>query len=165
MSEQAEKGKQFDYGATSNLVLSSERGPRDQGPSGEVTTLAGKHSTREMIKKMGDRTTIDKTGDLADRLGKSRKKRDLEMKEGADLRKRRRNDESSVLTAVVETIYQPKTRETKAAYEVLLNFIQREMGDQPHDVLRSCADEVLSVLKDEELKQKEKQSQIARMLR
>lgn len=165
MSEQAEKGKQYDYGATSNLVLTSEnRGPREQGPSGEVSTLAGKVSTRDMMKKMGDRMYTDKSDDLSDRLKKSRKKRDEEVKEGADLRKRRRGDETSVVTAVVETIYQPKTRETKAAYEVLLNFIQKEMGDQPHDVLRSCADEVLSVLKDEDLKQKEKQTTIARML-
>merc|ERR1712127_1048482 len=106
----------------------------------------------------------DKSDDLKDRMDKSRKKRDLEIREGGDMRKRRRGDELSVITAVVETIYQPKTRETKAANEVLLNFIQKEMGDQPHDVLRSCADEVLSVLKDEDLKQKEKQSQIARML-
>jgi len=164
MSEAAEKGKQFDYGATSNLVITSENRTRESGPTGEVTSIAGKQSTRDMIKKMGDRQYNEKSDTLQDRLSKSRKKRDLDMKEGADLRKRRRGDEESVLTAVVETIYQPKTRETKAAYEVLLAFIQKQMGDQPHDVLRSCADEVLAVLKDENLKQKEKQSQIARML-
>ena len=152
---------------TSNLVLTAERGKRSDrdAPSSEVTSLSERSSTREMVRKMGDRSTSDKSKDLSDRLSKSRKKRELEMKEGGgDSRKRRRGDEETVLTAVVETIYQPKTRETKAAYEVLLSFIQKEMGAQPHDVLRSCADEVLSILKDEDLKQKAKQGQVSRML-
>lgn len=58
----------------------------------------------------------------------------------------------SVLSTEVDTFYRPKTRETKLAYEVLLNFIQEEMGGQPHDVLRSAADEILAVLKDDALK-------------
>jgi pre-mRNA-splicing helicase BRR2 len=63
---------------------------------------------------------------------------------------------SSVLSSEVDSLYRPKTKETRLAYEVLLNFIQEEMGSQPHDVLRSAADEVLAVLKDDLLKDSER---------
>jgi hypothetical protein len=44
------------------------------------------------------------------------------------------------------------SRLTEYSVQVLLNFIQQEMGDKPHDVLRSAADEVLTLLKDDTLK-------------
>ena len=56
---------------------------------------------------------------------------------------------SSVLTADADGSYRPKTRETRAAYEALLGMIQGQFGDQPQDVLRGAADEVLEVLKDD----------------
>ena len=48
--------------------------------------------------------------------------------------------------------YRPRTRETRAAYEALLSTIQSQFGDQPQDVLRGAADEVLAVLKNDNLK-------------
>lgn len=57
-----------------------------------------------------------------------------------------------MLESEIDQMYKPKTRETKIAYEVLLSFVQEEMpGGQPHDVLRSAADEVLAILKDESI--------------
>ena len=56
---------------------------------------------------------------------------------------------SSVLTADADGSYRPKTRETRAAYEALLGMIQGQFGDQPQDVLRGAAEEVLEVLKDD----------------
>ena len=56
----------------------------------------------------------------------------------------------SVLTADADVgSYRPKTRETRAAYEALLGMIQGQFGDQPQDVLRGAAEEVLEVLKDD----------------
>ena len=36
--------------------------------------------------------------------------------------------------------YKPKTRETKAAYEVLLKSMTEQFGEQPSDVLRGAAE-------------------------
>ena len=48
--------------------------------------------------------------------------------------------------------YRPKTRDTQQAYELLLNFITGCLGSQPKDILGGAADEVLDILKDENLK-------------
>ena len=45
-------------------------------------------------------------------------------------------------------------------YETLLTLLSQEMGDQPHDVFASCADEVLTVLKDSSLGVKAQQASI-----
>lgn len=44
--------------------------------------------------------------------------------------------------------YTPRTKETREAYEALLGTIHTLFGDQPQDVLRGAADEVLAVLKN-----------------
>lgn len=45
--------------------------------------------------------------------------------------------------------YRPRTQETRAAYEAVLAFIREQFGDQPQDVLKGAAEEVLAVLKDD----------------
>jgi hypothetical protein len=40
-------------------------------------------------------------------------------------------------------------QETRAAYEAMMNTVHAIFGDQPADVLRGAADEVLAVLKDQ----------------
>ena len=59
---------------------------------------------------------------------------------------------ASVLDLDAAGFYKPLTRQTRDAYEALLDTIQTLFGDQPHDVLRGAADEVLAVLKNENLK-------------
>ena len=48
--------------------------------------------------------------------------------------------------------YRPATRETRAAYEALLAVVQAQFGDQPADILRGAAEEVLAVLKNEHMR-------------
>ena len=64
-------------------------------------------------------------------------------------KKRSRGVGMSVLDVESQAVYRPKSRETRRAYEALLSMIQSGLGDQPADVLRGAADEVLSVLKDD----------------
>lgn len=45
--------------------------------------------------------------------------------------------------------YRPVTKETQEAYEMLLSVIRTQFGDQPQDVLRGAADEILAVLKND----------------
>lgn len=60
---------------------------------------------------------------------------------------------------MVGIIYRPKTQETRQTYDVLLSFLQEALGDQPRDILCGAADEVLSVLKNDRLKEKEKKKE------
>ena len=54
-----------------------------------------------------------------------------------------------VMTLDTASGYRPRTQETRAAYEAILAFIREQFGDQPQDVLKGAADEVLAVLKDD----------------
>lgn len=45
--------------------------------------------------------------------------------------------------------YQPKSRETRDAYGILLQMVQSRLGDYPTEILYGAAEEVLTVLKDD----------------
>jgi hypothetical protein len=55
----------------------------------------------------------------------------------------------SVLDIDTAGFYRPRTKETREAYEALLSVIREQFGDQPADVLRGAADEVLASLKND----------------
>lgn len=65
---------------------------------------------------------------------------------------------------MVGIVYRPKTQETRQTYEVLLSFIQEALGDQPRDILCGAADEILAVLKQDRLKEREKKKEIDNLL-
>lgn len=65
---------------------------------------------------------------------------------------------------MVGIIYRPKTQETRQTYDVLLSFLQEALGDQPRDILCGAADEVLTVLKNDRLKEKEKKKETETLL-
>lgn len=65
---------------------------------------------------------------------------------------------------MVGIIYRPKTQETRQTYEVLLSFLQEALGDQPRDILCGAADEVLQVLKNDRLKEREKKKETETLL-
>lgn len=48
--------------------------------------------------------------------------------------------------------------------QVLLSFIQEALGDQPRDILCGAADEVLTVLKNDRMKEKEKKKETENLL-
>lgn len=58
----------------------------------------------------------------------------------------------TVLEVEQQGAYRPKTKETRAAYEAMLAFIQGKFGDQPADVLRGVADEILATLKNDHMR-------------
>lgn len=65
---------------------------------------------------------------------------------------------------LVGIVYRPKTQETRQTYEVLLSFIQEAIGDQPRDILCGAADEVIAVLKNDKLKEREKKVETESLL-
>lgn len=48
--------------------------------------------------------------------------------------------------------YRPATKETRAAYETLLDLVRTQFGDLPGEVLRGAAEEILAVLKNDHMK-------------
>ena len=133
-------------------MLTSDNKDRVTGePTGEPETLWGRITPGQF----GDRVHRDKPAELEERKKRARERRKGGMDQddldalNARRKKGRAQAVSSVLTADADGSYRPKTRETRAAYEALLGMIQGQFGDQPQDVLRGAAEEVLEVLKDD----------------
>jgi pre-mRNA-splicing helicase BRR2 len=120
--------KQYAYAPNSNLVLSSTRSRKSDLPSGEAEPLQG-----NLMQKMGDR---------AIRAAPSTKKRDKSSSSSSS---------SSGATQGGGGNYKPSTSENKQAYELLLGFVEDEIGNQPIDVMTSCVDEVLRIMLDENI--------------
>lgn len=133
-----------------------ERRSRDEA-TGEVMSLVGKlDGTR-----MGDRFQRTKPVKAEERKVKRQKRDeaqyDFARMKGATLL-------SEGVDEMVGIIYRPKTQETRQTYEVLLSFIQEALGDQPRDILCGAADEVLQVLKNDRLKEREKKKETELLL-
>jgi translation initiation factor 2 beta subunit (eIF-2beta)/eIF-5 len=81
--------------------------------------------------------------------------------------KRRRKEITDVLAydPTEGPSYRPKTKETQIAYESLLNFIKQFVGDQSESVIMSAADEVLAILKNEEMKPADRQKEVELLLK
>ncbi|KAL2232973.1 UNVERIFIED_CONTAM: DExH-box ATP-dependent RNA helicase DExH12 [Sesamum indicum] len=155
--------KQYEYRANSSLVLTTDSRPRDtHEPTGEPESLWGKIDP----KSFGDRAYRDKPPELEEKLKKSKKKKDREpVFDAAPPRsKKRRLQEESVLTSSDESVYQPKTKETRAAYEAMLSVIQQQLGGQPLNIVSGAADEILAVLKNETIKNPDKKKEIEKLL-
>lgn len=156
--------KQYEYRANSSLVLTTDSRPRDtHEPTGEPESLWGKIDP----KSFGDRAYRDKPPELEEKLNKSKKKKDREPDFDAATQprsKRRRHQEESVLTSSDEGVYQPKTKETRAAYEAMLSVIQQQLGGQPLNIVSGAADEILAVLKSDNVKNPDKKKEIEKLL-
>ncbi|KAL7981319.1 hypothetical protein Chor_002215 [Crotalus horridus] len=161
MADVTARSLQYEYKANSNLVLQADRSlidrTRRDEPTGEVLSLVGKlEGTR-----MGDKAQRTKPQMQEERRAKRRKRdedrHDINKMKGYTLL-------SEGIDEMVGIIYKPKTKETRETYEVLLSFIQAALGDQPRDILCGAADEVLAVLKNEKLRDKERRKEIDLLL-
>ncbi|KAL7257965.1 hypothetical protein ACSBR1_004148 [Camellia fascicularis] len=158
--------KQYEYRANSSLVLTTDSRPRDtHEPTGEPETLFGKIDP----KTFGDRAYRGRPPELDEKLKKSKKKKEREPLTSEPMptrqsKKRRLQEEESVLTSTDEGVYQPKTKETRAAYEAMLSVIQQQLGGQPLNIVSGAADEILSVLKNETVKNPDKKKEIEKLL-
>ncbi|XP_073981817.1 U5 small nuclear ribonucleoprotein l(3)72Ab [Rhodnius prolixus] len=161
MADAAARQLQYEYKANSNLVLQAdvrliERRSRDEA-TGEVMSLVGKLDGT----KMGDKFERTKPIKTEERKVK-RQKRDEAQYDFTRMKGTTLLSEST--DDMVGVVYRPKTQETRQTYEVLLSFIQEALGDQPRDILCGAADEVLFVLKNDKLKDKEKKLETENLL-
>ena len=156
MADAAARSLQYEYKANSNLVLQADvrlidRRAKDEA-TGEVMSLTGKLGGTRM-------------GDKAQRMKPAkRQKRDHGKTDIGGKSSGKGPLQSDNLEDLSGIIYRPKTQDTKQTYEVLLSFIQEALSDQPRDVLCGAADEVLTVLKNDKLKDKEKKKETEAML-
>ncbi|QCD95970.1 DExH-box ATP-dependent RNA helicase DExH12 [Vigna unguiculata] len=159
--------KQYEYRANSSLVLTTDSRPRDtHEPTGEPESLWGKIDP----KSFGDRAYRGRPAELDEKLEKAKnkkKKKDRDAAADAAVSvpsKRRRVQHDSVLSASDDGVYQPKTKETRAAYEAMLSVIQHQLGGQPLSIVSAAADEILAVLKNDTLKNTDKKKDIEKLL-
>jgi pre-mRNA-splicing helicase BRR2 len=135
--------RQFEYESISNRVLAPEidsRRPND--PTGEAESLRGKE-----LGQMGDRA--------------ARQKPPQELKKAFAARAEKPvRREFEVPKGQAGLIYYPKTRETRQIYESFLSMMQGFLGDQPDQVIREAVDEVLAVLKTDNMLDTDKKIEI-----
>lgn len=137
-------------------------------PSGAPETLAG----RIQPGAFGDRVHRSRPAELEERMKKSREKRKAkggfdqdDLDAYAQKRKQQKHVTAvSVLNAEADGSYRPKTRETRAAYEALLGMIGGAFGDQPQDVLRGAAEEVLEVLKNDRSNDPQRKKDVEKLM-
>lgn len=144
----------YDYRNNANLVLQSEapRSKTSKEPTGEPESLKG-----QRIYTFGDRAQtakapVEKVEQKKVKEEKKAKKRGATVVDDAAFASMRRPSKRSRTTVLdnddLEGVkYQPRTRETRQAYESLLSFVRQKLGDQQQNVIMSCADEVLAILK------------------
>lgn len=159
---------QYSYKANSNLVLPQERRRRIRATdTGEVSALR----CGQLGGRMGDQAGA-RDGDTT---------RDAELSARLEKRRNRRPSSaaqeavgSRVLTDVLETAdklqlhaggvgYIPTTAVSQKAYEGLLAFVMSKLGDQPNEILRGAAEEVLMTLKDDDILEAQKKKAVCEL--
>lgn len=169
--------QQYKYAAMSNLVLQHDRRfstRRNDEVTGDPESLAGRINIRDMGSR-GAREDAPKrkknvTGPKDVERGSIREGEDVLEREQ---RKRKRGEPSqlrgvgilSAADALVEGLrYTPRTPATRQTYDLILTTTAKNLGDVPHEVVRSAADAILEFLKDEDMKDFDKKKEIDDLL-
>ncbi|KAI8902750.1 Sec63 Brl domain-containing protein [Globomyces pollinis-pini] len=150
-----QRNQQYRYTEISNLVLHTERPKRrDNEPTGEVESLEGHLNP----KQFGDRARaapVEKKRKATDSIPKEKKKKPATSKF------------TNILDATEDfeqLDYKPKTKQTQETYELILVFLSKYLGDIPQEFLVSATDAVLTELKNENLKDFDRQKEIEKII-
>ena len=155
MADQVARLRQYEYRANSNLVLTTDQHrPRQDEPSGEPESLKEHLSGT----KMGDRVIFSRP-DVVD--GGKKRKTD---KNAAAIKRAKKESENVLGIADDIDSYRPRSKETRSAYEDLLSILSQQLGDQPHDILRGAADEVLACLKNDGQTDPERKREVGKLV-
>ncbi|KAL8642146.1 MAG: hypothetical protein Q9228_001138 [Teloschistes exilis] len=168
---------QYKYAAMSNLVLQHDRRfstRRNDEMTGDPESLAGRINIRDMGSRSGqenapqqkkkpagpkdvERGSIREGEDVLEREQRKRKRGEPQQLRGAGI--------LSAADALVEGLkYRPRTSATRQTYDLILTTTANKLGDVPHEVVRSAADAVLELLKDENMKDLERKKEIDDLL-
>ncbi|OBT89204.1 pre-mRNA-splicing helicase BRR2 [Pseudogymnoascus sp. 03VT05] len=176
MADQQRDVSQYKYSAMSNLVLQADRRfvtRRGDEVTGDPESLAGRLSIRDMGSRNAREDAPKQkkpTGMLNVERGSLREGEDVLEREQ---RKRKRGEPAqlrgtgilSAADALVEGIrYRPRTPATRATYDLIITTVAGNLGDVPHEVVRSAADAVLEYLKDDDMKDFDKKKEVDDLL-
>ena len=168
---------QYKYAAMSNLVLQHDKRfstRRNDEVTGDPESLAGRINIRDMGSRDNRESAPKKQKKTTDLKGVERGS----IREGQDVlereqKKRKRGEPQqmrgsgilSAADALVEGLkYRPRTPSTRQTYDLILTTTANNLGDVPHEVVRSAADAVLEILKDENMKDFDKKKDIDDLL-
>ena len=169
--------QQYKYAAMSNLVLQHDRRfstRRTDEVTGDPESLAG----RINIMDMGSRNARE---DAPRQKKKATGPKDVErasIREGEDVllrgqRKRKRDEPVhsqgatilSAADALIEGLkYRPRTPATRQTYDLILTTTANRLGDVTLEAVRSAADVILELLKNDDIKDNDKKKEIEDLL-
>ncbi|KAK7419011.1 Pre-mRNA-splicing helicase BRR2 [Neonectria magnoliae] len=161
---------QYKYSAMSNLVLQADRRfvtRRTDEATGDPESLAGRLSIKDMGAQVGRGSAPKqkKQPGLPDiERGSFREGEDILAREQQRRKGEAQMRGNGVLGAndlLVEGItYRPRTAATRSTFDLIITITASNLGDVPHEVVRSAADAVLEYLKDDDLKDLDKKKEI-----
>ena len=177
MTDKQQDVSQYKYSAMSNLVLQADRRfvtRRNDEVTGDPESLAGRLSIRDM----GSRNARDNAPKQRKKASGLPDVQRGDVQEGYDVLereqlKRKRGEPAqlrgigilSAADALVEGIvYRPRTSATRATYDLIVTTVANNLGDVPHETVRSAADVVLEFLKDDDMKDFDKKKEIDEVL-
>lgn len=151
MVDKYTKEKKYDYDINANKVVNTDRDfpQRDNEPSGEPETLVGRP-----MHKFGDLAVKEKPPNTLTR------KKNRNMIEKL-IKKRAKSTNNNKYTDIGETtnlldksskeqlLYKPKTKDTLAIYEDLLNIVRKYFIDQPPEFIKSALDVIIASIKSD----------------
>ncbi|MCJ1375804.1 DEIH-box ATPase [Loxospora ochrophaea] len=166
----------YKYSAMSNLVLQADRRfvtRRTDEVTGDPESLAGRINIRDMGSRNAredapknkkpsglknvERGSIREGEDVLEREQKKRKRGDPAQLQGTGI--------LSAADALVEGLrYRPRTPATRQTYDLIVTLTANSLGDVPHETVRSAADAVLELLKDDDMKDFDKKKEIDDLL-
>ena len=118
-------------------------------------------STQSKVKAKGlkdvERGSIREGEDVLQREQRKRKRGEPQQMRGAGIL-------SAADLAVEGLKYRPRTSATRQTYDLILTTTANNLGDVPHEVVRSAADAILEFLKDENMKDIDKKKDIDDLL-
>lgn len=194
MAEREELNRQYAYSAMSNMVTQADRSARRSrggDGTGEVETLRGRTDIGRMGDALSggkrggadaaDVATNKEMEEIRERANRKRMKREkasgatpagaVAGEAGKMKRSRRAGVEWSgggggILDMGEISGYRPTTIGAMTNYEALLNIIGSKayLGNQPPAILRDAAEEIISTLRDQSLRDPDRQSAISRVL-
>ena len=114
----------------------------------QAKKAAKKKAAKASASEMGDSSTSTSTGGAS----------------GSEKKFKGQSILSDDFESLSSILYRPKTYETRQSYEIILSFILECIGDQPRDILCGAADEILLILKNDRLRDKERKREVESLL-
>ncbi|KCV68921.1 hypothetical protein H696_04341 [Fonticula alba] len=159
MAENIARQKQYDYHQVSSNVIETKRTHFVDEPKGTPESLAGR-ITKDSFGTRIARDTFD------EKVISEKRRLHKEEQEHRQKRAKRSGNVSFLDTfnELESGAYVPRTTQTREAFEHMLTFVQQFLDGMPQDIVRGATDEILSILKDDKLRDHDRKTQVEALL-